>query len=77
MKCYERNYYSLDAILYKEEFLVPNIKTNTFWFREIEVAFEHENNFNKNLFQEVSHLLITNSHLKVLVTYPNQNEKKY
>jgi hypothetical protein len=37
----------------------------------LRVAFEHENNFKGGLYQEVSHLLITNCDLRVLVTYPN------
>lgn len=71
LRCYSNDYYSIDTILYTEDDLVPKIRENTFWFRQIKVAFEHENNFNGGLFQEVAHLLITNSDLKVLVTYPN------
>ncbi len=44
------------------------------------MAFEHENNFRSGLYKEVSHLLIVNSDLKVLVTYPNEdttNEMEY
>ena len=72
--CYTTNYYSLDSVLYTKEDVVPHIKENTHWFREIKVAFEHENSFNKNLYQEVSHLLITRCQLRVLVTYPNNNK---
>lgn len=78
--CYPRDYYSIDAILYKKEDLVPEIRNETYWFRDIRVAFEHENNFNKSLYQEVSHLLIIHADLKVLVTYPNKDpeiELKY
>ena len=74
LSCYTRNYYSLDSVFYTKEDLVPHIKENTHWFREIQVAFEHENSFNKNLYQEVSHLLITRCQLRVLVTYPNNNK---
>jgi len=68
---YPQDYYSIDAILYEEKDLTPKIKENTFWFRDIKVAFEHENNFKSGLYQEVSHLLITNCKLKVLVAYPD------
>ncbi|GGK88206.1 hypothetical protein ACD591_20925 [Rufibacter glacialis] len=71
LKCYAKDYYSIDSVLYTDEDLVPGIQENTYWFRQIKVAFEHENNFNGGLYQEVAHLLITNSELKVLVTYPN------
>jgi hypothetical protein len=73
--CYTQNYYSIDTILYRLEDKTPGIKPNTFWFRDIRVAFEHENNFKSGLYQEVSHLLITNCDLKVLVTYPNGDNK--
>lgn len=78
--CYPYDYYSLDTILYKLEDKTPDINPNTWWFRDIRVAFEHENNFKGGLYQEVSHLLITNCDLKVLVTYPNddiENELNY
>jgi hypothetical protein len=45
-------YYSIDAILFAERDLVPNIPIGTTWVRR--VAFEHENDFNSGLFQEVS-----------------------
>lgn len=78
--CYPRDYYSIDTILYKPEDKTPNINPNSYWFRNIRVAFEHENNFNSGLYQEVSHLLITNCEIRVLVTYPNDDttdELKY
>lgn len=67
---YQQDYYSIDTIFYKPEDLSPKIKPNTYWFRDIRIAFEHENNFNSGLYQEVSHLLITSCDLRVLVTYP-------
>jgi hypothetical protein len=69
--CYDYNYYHSDTILYKEEDLVEDRPTNTTWLRDMRVVFEHEHNFNSGLFQEVSHLLILNSDIKVLVTYPD------
>ena len=74
--CYPRDYYSLDTILYKKEDLVPRIREGAYWFRDIRVAFEHENNFKSGLYQEVSHLLITNCDLKVLVTYPDNDKQE-
>lgn len=78
--CYPHDYYSIDAIMYLPEDLTPGINNNTFWLRDIRVAFEHENNFRGGLYQEVSHLLITSCDLRVLVTYPNDdtaNELEY
>jgi hypothetical protein len=71
--CYYGDYYCIDTVLYKEEDLVPGLTPGNKWLRDIRVAFEHENNVNSGLFQEVSHLLITNCDLKVLVTYPNDD----
>lgn len=66
-------YYSLDKVIYdKSSDLVPNSPTGQTWLRQIKVAFEHENFFNSGLFQELSHLLITTSELKVIVSYPNK-----
>lgn len=75
LNVYEADYYSLDAVFYEEEDLCPQRKENTFWFRNIKIAFEHENNFNSGLYQEMSHLIITNCDLRVLVTYPNDVEE--
>lgn len=47
---YTRNYYSIDSVLYLKDDLVPNIKIGTHWFREIKVAFEHENKYNNDLY---------------------------
>lgn len=74
--CYNSDYYSIDAIFYKEEDRIFNSNPNSFWFKRIRIAFEHENNFRSGLYQEVSHLLITNCDLKVLVTYPIDEEEK-
>jgi hypothetical protein len=73
--CYPRDYYSIDSILYLKEDMVP-LNEGQYCFRDIRVAFEHENVFNMNLREEVSHLLITNSDLKVLVTYPPNDDKE-
>jgi hypothetical protein len=64
------DYYSIDAILFKdEEDQVPGAPIGTTWVRRIRIAFEHENYFNSGLFQELSHLMITDCDLRVLVTY--------
>jgi hypothetical protein len=73
---YPNDYYSIDAVLYKQEDKVPGTNPNNFWFRDLRVAFEHENNFNSGLYKEVSHLLIANCDLRVLVTYPNSGIDK-
>ena len=77
LKVYENDYYSLDAIFYDEKDLCPRINSNSHWFRNIRIAFEHENNFYSGLYQEISHLIITNCELKVLVTYPNDEEEGF
>jgi hypothetical protein len=73
--CYDCDYYFLDAVLYKQEDLVPRLPQGTYWLRNIRVAFEHENYVNSGLYKEVSHLLITNCDLRVLVTYPSDDVK--
>ncbi len=71
--CFPHDYYCIDAILYKNEDRLLDIKDAT-WVRDIRVAFEHENNFHSGLYKEVSHLLIINCDLKVLVTYYPQGD---
>ena len=71
LKCYHADFYSIDTVLYKQEDLITDWPKAPFFLRDIRVAFEHENNFKGGLYQEVSHLLITNCDLRVLVTYPN------
>jgi hypothetical protein len=74
--CGKRGYYNIDAILYDSDLdLVPEIPAGTTWFRRIRIAFEHENYFDSGLFQEVSHLMITDCDLRVLVTYPPNQDK--
>ncbi len=71
--CFSDNYYSIDCVFYKTEDLVNPNKKNKFHLKDIRVAFEHENNFSSGLFQEVSHLLLINCDLKVLVSYPKSH----
>jgi hypothetical protein len=69
-------YYSIDAILFNDpQDRVPNAPPGTTWIRRIRVAFEHENYFDSGLFQEVSHLLITDCDLRVLVSYPDSERE--
>jgi hypothetical protein len=75
LECYSKDYYCIDSIFYQEDDLVPDLPADQFWFRNIKVAFEHENHFQSGLYKEVSHLLITNSDLKVLVTYPDNSDE--
>jgi hypothetical protein len=73
---YPRNYYSVDGLLYSEQDLVPGRPENRFWLRSMSVAFEHENEFNRNLYQEIAHLLILRAQLSVVVTYwPGYHEE--
>jgi hypothetical protein len=71
--CFPHDYYCIDAIFFKEEDRVPDIEYAT-WVRDIRIAFEHENYFDSGLYKEVSHLLLINSDLKVLVTYYPQGD---
>jgi len=65
-----REYYSIDAVFFRDTDRVPNVPEGETWIHSIQVAFEHENFFESGLFQETSHLLITRAELRVLVTYP-------
>lgn len=69
------DYYRLDEVLFADEDLVPGIPENQVWLRRIRVAFEHENFFLSGLFQELSHLLITDCDLRVLVSYPGNEDE--
>lgn len=71
LKCYPSDYYSLDAVFYRDQDRVQFTPPHQYWFRGSEVAFEHEKDFISGLFQEVAHLLLTNARLRVLVAYPN------
>ena len=68
-------YYHLDDMLYSDEDLVPGIPEGQVWVRRIRVAFEHENFFLSGLFQELSHLLVTDCDLRVLVSYPDNESE--
>ena len=76
LSCYNADYYSLDSVLYHEQHRIKKGNDKYHYLSHICVAFEHENCFFSGLFQEVAHLLITLSQLKVLVSYPNSFEEK-
>jgi hypothetical protein len=76
LSCYHSDYYCLDTVFYKKEDLVPDLPEGSYWLRDVRVAFEHENDCNYKLYEEVSHLLITNCDLRVLVTYPSDDGRK-
>ena len=62
----------MDAIFYNP---ADNASTekHKFLFKDIQIAFEHENDLKSGLITEVGHLLLLNSSLKVLVTYYDSN----
>jgi hypothetical protein len=70
LQCYSRNYYHVDGMLYLEEDFVPGRREGSYWLRGIRVAFEHEHKFNKRLYEEISHLLLIQADLRVVVSYP-------
>jgi len=70
LACYNADYYNLDSVLYHEKYRLDKEIYKGYYLPHICVAFEHENDFFSGLFQEVTHLLITQSQLKVLVSYP-------
>jgi hypothetical protein len=70
LECFPSDYYSVDSVLYQKCDLVPEIPEVPTWLRALSVAFEHENDIRSGIYKEVSHLLILNADLRVLVTYP-------
>lgn len=76
LKCYNADYYYIDAVFFQSEDLVADYP-KAYYLTDIRIAFEHENVFNSGLFQEVCHLLQINCDLKVLVAYPpNEVDEK-
>lgn len=73
---YQNNYYGLDSVFYTEDDWVRDVGENSVWLRRIEIAFEHENNFNHSLYQEVTHLLITKCNWRVIVAYDNVDKQE-
>ncbi|HTF98340.1 MAG TPA: hypothetical protein VL995_19530 [Cellvibrio sp.] len=69
LRCYNSDYYYLDSVLYEESDYIKDF-LHQCYLTNIRIAFEHENDFKSGLYQEVSHLLLINSELKVVVSYP-------
>lgn len=67
-------YYRIDAIFFLETDRVYCSPKGQTWVQNIRIAFEHEHDFSIGLFVEISHLLITRAELRVLVTYPENEE---
>lgn len=77
LKVYPYNYYSLDGILYSDSDLVPDCPPDQRWFRSLAVAFEHENSFGRNVYQEIAHLLLIRARLSVIVSYSDSYHEKW
>jgi hypothetical protein len=77
LNCFNGDYYCVDSVFYKDKDRLPGLGDNCV-LKDHRISFEHENDFNSGLYQEVSHLLLLNCDLKVLVAYPNNegDEKK-
>jgi hypothetical protein len=71
-RCYADDYYSIDAVLYCDEDRVSGMPEGSIWLTGMSVAFEHENDI-RGIYREISHLLLMNADLRVLVTYPNDD----
>jgi hypothetical protein len=71
IEVYEQDYYSIDSIFYLKKDLLENPFKGKYWFKKLRIAFEHENNFNRGVLEEVVHLLLLKCELRVLVIYPN------
>jgi len=70
LECYPQDYYFIDAVFYEPGDAISGIPIGSTWLSGLSVAFEHENDYRSPLYTEVSHLLIANADLRVLVTYP-------
>jgi hypothetical protein len=68
-------YYDTDAVLYTDVDLVPSAPVGQTWLRRIRVAFEHENEIDSGLFKELSHLMLLDTDLRVLVSYPHTEQR--
>lgn len=78
-------YYSHDAVFYTKSDIVKEYPPNNTWqttkgcfLTHIKIAFEHENTITgkDGGYQEICHLLTTNSELKVLIGYLNEEQQK-
>jgi hypothetical protein len=78
-------YYSHDAVFYTKSDIVKEYPPNNTWrttggcfLTHIKIAFEHENIITGKAggYQEICHLLTTNSNLKILVGYIAEYKQK-
>lgn len=67
-------YYSTDGVLYLTGDRVPNTPAGQTWLHRFRVAFEHEIRFGRKLAEEMSHLMLLDTDLRVLVTYSPERE---
>lgn len=72
--CFYAGYYAIDAIFFTEADRVHCAPPGQTWVQNIRIAFEHENYFDSGLFTETSHLLISRAELRVLVSYPGNED---
>jgi hypothetical protein len=72
---YYVEYNKIDVIFYSQEDLFPEIPVPPYFLRKIKIALEHENIFGNCLYSEFSKLLLINCDLKVIVSYPNWDDK--
>ena len=72
---YQREYWHTDAILFTR-FDSEHFGEAAGYAESVAVAVEHENDF-KLSHQEINHLSILNTPLKVLIAYPTAGERVY
>lgn len=77
LTCHARDYWSIDAILYREKHGPPFHERETY-AKCIDVAIEHESVAERS-HEEINKLQIINAPLKVLITYPGAcaNRQRY
>lgn len=74
--CFNGDFHNIDSVFYREEDLIQEYSPGCY-LTDIRIAFEHENDFYSGLFQEVSHLLLINCDLKVVVSYPRSEKAEF
>ena len=62
-------YYHTDGLFYEKSHLVQNADAGQTWVSRARIAFEHENQPGRKLYEELSHLVLLDCDLRVLVTY--------
>jgi len=68
-------YYHTDAVLFSEgEDKVSVAPKEQTWLHRVRVALEHEIAFGGKLFEEVSHLMLIDADLRVLITYSPERD---